>query len=56
MSDYMAGYLRAERWVTLAGVLHGLIDAHRMLKGDGDEYDRNLWRLAEDAIRRAHDA
>ena len=39
------------RYLTAAGRLEGLIEAHRILKGDdGDEFDRNLWRLTEEVL------
>ena len=52
MSDWMDGYRHTERWLRLAARLEGLIEAHRVLKcEDGDEFDKLLWRLADEAVR-----
>jgi hypothetical protein len=57
MSDWLDGYRHTQRWLKLAAQLEGLIEAHRILKGDdGDVYDRQLWRLAEEASKEADDA
>ena len=56
MSDWMDGYRHTERWLRLAARLEGLIDAHRVLKGDdGDEFDQLLWRLADETVKEAED-
>jgi hypothetical protein len=57
MSEWMDGYRHTERWLRLAAQLEGLIEAHKILKGDGgDVYDKNLWDAAADAVREADDA
>jgi hypothetical protein len=57
MSDWLDGYRHTERWLKLAAQLEGLIEAHKILKGgDGDVYDEQLWRLAEEVSREADDA
>ena len=57
MSDWMDGYQHAQRWLSLAAKLEGLIDAHQMLKGDGgDVYDEMLWRVASGLVKEAEDA
>ena len=56
MSDWMDGYRHTERWLRLAARLEGLIEAHRVLKGDdGDEFDQLLWRLADETVKEAND-
>mgnify|MGYP001087871222 CR=1 FL=1 len=51
----MSERLVRERYLTAAGRLEGLIDAHRILKGDdGDEFDRQLWRLTDETIREVY--
>jgi hypothetical protein len=47
----MSERLVRERYLTAAARLEGLIAAHRILKGDdGDESDRQLWRLTDETI------
>jgi hypothetical protein len=47
----MSERLVRERYLTVAARLEGLIAAHRILKGDdGDEFDRQLWRLTDETI------
>jgi hypothetical protein len=47
----MSERLVRERYLTVAARLEGLIDAHRILKGDdGDEFDRNLWSMTADTL------
>ena len=48
MSEWMEGYKHVDRWLRLAGRLEGVIEAHRIMKnGEGDDYDRILWKMAE---------
>ena len=57
MSDWMDGYKHVERWLNLAAGLEGLIEAHKILKGDdGDETDELLWRLAAEKVKEADNA
>ena len=57
MSDWMDGYMHHRRWLLLSAKLEGLIEAHRILKGDDtDEHDERLYRLAAEASKEADDA
>jgi hypothetical protein len=57
MSEWLDGYRHVNRWLTFAAKLEGLIEAHKILKGDdADEHDELLWRLAEEASKEADDA
>ena len=57
MSEWMDGYQHAQRWLSLAAKLEGLIEAHKILKADdGDVYDEMLWRVAVGLVREAEDA
>ena len=57
MSEWMDGYRHTERWLRLAARLEGLIEAHRVLKGDdADEHDLLLYRLTAQASKEAEDA
>jgi hypothetical protein len=43
------------RYLTVAARLEGLIEAHRILKGDGgDEFDRHLWRMTAETLREVY--
>jgi hypothetical protein len=51
----MSDALHRERYLMVAARLQGLIEAHRLLKGeDGDVYDENLWRVTEQTLRKAY--
>ena len=57
MSEWMDGYQHAQRWLSLAAKLEGVIEAHQILKGDDtDEHDERLYRLAAQASKEADDA
>ncbi|HEY7824934.1 MAG TPA: hypothetical protein VIG24_18995 [Acidimicrobiia bacterium] len=59
MSEWMDGFNKRERWLTLSGRLQGIIEAHRIMKESGpdeDAYDRQLWELAAQAVKEAEDA
>jgi hypothetical protein len=57
MSDWLDGYRHTQRWLKLAAQLEGLIEAHKVLKaGNGDVFDEQLWRLADDVSKEADDA
>ena len=57
MSEWMDGYQHAQRWLSLAAKLEGLIEAHQILKGDdADEHDLLLYRLAAEMSKDADDA
>ena len=57
MSEWMDGYQHAQRWLSLAAKLEGVIEAHQILKGDdGDVYDEMLWRVAAGLVKEADDA
>jgi len=47
----MSERLVRERYLTAAGRLEGLIEAHRILKGeDGDEFDIVLWEMTDEVL------
>jgi hypothetical protein len=51
----MSERLVRAQYLIAAGRLEGLIDAHRILKGDdGDEFDQQLWRLTDETIREVY--
>jgi hypothetical protein len=51
----MSERLVRERYLKVAGRLEGLIEAHRILKGDGgDEFDRHLWRMTAETLREVY--
>jgi hypothetical protein len=53
----MDGYQHHRRWLMLAAQLEGMIEAHKILKGDdADEHDELLYRLAAEASQEADDA
>ena len=53
----MDGYQHAQRWLSLAAKLEGVIEAHQILKGNGgDVYDEMLWRVAAGLVKEADDA
>ena len=57
MSEWMRGYEHHRRWLSLAAKLEGLIEAHKILKGDdADEHDLLLYRLAAEMSKEADDA
>jgi hypothetical protein len=57
MSEWMDGYQHHRRWLMLAAQLEGMIEAHKILKGDdADEHDELLYRLAAEASQEADDA
>ena len=57
MSEWLNGYQHAQRWLSLAAKLEGLIEAHHILKGDdADEHDLLLYRLAAEMSKDADDA
>jgi hypothetical protein len=51
----MSERLVRERYLLVAARLEGLIEAHRILKGDdGDEFDRNLWRMTDETLEEVY--
>ena len=51
----MTERLVRERYLTVAARLEGLIEAHRMMKGDdADAADRLLWRLTADTLTKEY--
>ena len=51
----MSERLVRERYLTVAGRLEGLIEAHRILKRDeGDEFDRNLWSMTDEVLQEVY--
>jgi len=51
----MSERLVRERYLTVAARLEGLIEAHRILKGDGgDEFDLNLWRMTDETLEEVY--
>lgn len=57
MSEWMRGYEHHRRWLMLAARLEGIIEAHKILKGDdADEHDLLLYRLAAQVSKEADDA
>jgi hypothetical protein len=52
--NYLTG--RYNHYMMVAARLEGVIDAHRILKGeDGDTYDRLLWDMTATVLREARD-
>jgi len=51
----MSERLVRERYLTVAARLEGLIEAHRIMKGDDADYsDRLLWRLTAETLAEAY--
>ena len=56
MSEWLRGYEHHRRWLMLAARLEGIIEAHKILKGDdADAHDLLLYRLADEASKEADD-
>jgi hypothetical protein len=50
----MTQYAETRKWMLLAARLEGMLEAHKLLKGgDGDEFDRLLWKMTDEMIRDA---
>ena len=56
MSDWMKEWERTRKWMFLAARLEGMLEAHKVLKGDdADEHDLLLWRMTDEMIAEAND-
>ena len=56
MSERIEEWERTRKWMFLAARLEGLLEAHKILKGDtADEHDRLLWRMSGEMIAEAND-
>ena len=56
MSEWMEEWEWTRKWMFLAARLEGMLEAHKILKGDGaDDYDRLLWRMSDEIIAEAND-
>ncbi len=51
----MSERLVREQYLIAAARLEGIIEAHRILKGDeGDMFDEQLWRLTEETLEEVY--
>ena len=56
MSDWIKEWERTRKWMFLAARLEGMLEAHKILKGDkADENDLLLWRMTDEIIAEAND-
>ena len=56
MSDWIKEWERTRKWMFLAARLEGMLEAHKILKGDkADENDLLLWRMTDEMIAEAND-
>lgn len=57
MSEWLTEWKRTSKWMLHAARLEGMLEAHKVLKGDAaDEHDRLLWRMTDEMIAEVNDA
>lgn len=51
MSDWIEEHERTMKWLRHSARLEGMLEAHKVLKGDrADDIDRLLWRMTDEMI------